>query len=67
MTPMAARFKAWFCGRSLAGTAGSNPTVRMDVFCECCVFQVEVSAVGRFLVQWSPTKCVLLSVIKLTC
>ena len=29
--PVAARFKAWFCGHSLAGIAGSNPTVS----CEC--------------------------------
>ena len=28
---LAARAKAWFCGRSLAGTAGSNPAEGMDV------------------------------------
>ena len=28
---MAARSKAWFCGRSLGGTAGSNPTGDMEV------------------------------------
>jgi hypothetical protein len=27
----AARSKAWVCGRSLAGIAGSNPTEGMDV------------------------------------
>ena len=35
--PGAARSKASACGRSLAGTAGSNPTWGMDVCCECCV------------------------------
>ena len=29
--PVAARSKSWICGRSLAGTAGSNPTGGMDV------------------------------------
>jgi len=29
--PVAARSKAWVCGRSLAGIAGSNPTGGMDV------------------------------------
>jgi hypothetical protein len=35
---MAVRFKAWVCGRVLAGIAGSNPTGGIDfVWCECCV------------------------------
>ena len=34
---MAARSKAWVCGRSPAGIVGSNPTGDMDVCCECCV------------------------------
>jgi len=29
--PVAARRKAWVCGRSLVGTEGSNPTDGMDV------------------------------------
>ena len=29
--PVATRFKAWVCGRSLAGIAGSNPPKVMDV------------------------------------
>ena len=29
--PVAARSKAWVCGRSLAGIAGSNPTGGMEV------------------------------------
>ena len=29
---VAARSKAWVCGRSFAGIAGSNPAGRMDVF-----------------------------------
>jgi hypothetical protein len=35
--PMAARCKAWVCGRWLAGIPGSNPVGGMDVSCECCV------------------------------
>jgi hypothetical protein len=34
--PVAARSKAWVCGRSLAATAGSNPAECMDV-CLLCV------------------------------
>ena len=34
--PVAARSKAWDCGRSLAGIVGSNPAEGMDV----CVFWV---------------------------
>jgi hypothetical protein len=29
--PVSVRFKAWVCGRSLAGVAGSNPTEGIDV------------------------------------
>ena len=29
--PVAERYKAWVCGRSLAGIAGSNPAGGMDV------------------------------------
>jgi len=36
--PVAARSKAWVCGRSPAEIVGSNPTGGMDVCCECCVF-----------------------------
>ena len=39
LVPVAAPSKAWVCGRSLAGIAGSIPTGRMDVsVCEglCC-------------------------------
>jgi hypothetical protein len=57
--PVAARSKAWVCGRSVAGIAGSNPTkghgCRSFVSLMCC--QTEVSASGRSLVQRSPTKC----------
>ena len=35
---LAARSKAWVCGRSLAKVAGSNPGgAWMSVCCECCV------------------------------
>jgi hypothetical protein len=52
LLPVAARFKAWVCGRSLAGIAGSNPAGGMVV---CC--QVQISATGRSLFQRSPTDC----------
>jgi len=50
--PAGARPKAWVCGRSSAGIAGSNPTGGMDVLSVVNVLhcQVEVSA--------SPTDCV---------
>ena len=56
---VAVRSKAGVCGRSLAGTVGSNPTRGMDiclllVMCVLC-FQVDVSVTGRSLVQRSPT------------
>jgi hypothetical protein len=58
---VAARPKAWVCGRSLAGIAGSNPTGGHGclslVSVVCC--QVEVSATGRSLVQGSPVECVV--------
>jgi hypothetical protein len=58
--PVAARAKAWVCSCSLAGIAGSNPTGGMDI-CHLwmlCVVQLEVSAIGRSLVQGSPNECV---------
>jgi hypothetical protein len=36
-TPLAARFKAWVCGRSPADIVGSNTAGGGDVCCECCV------------------------------
>jgi hypothetical protein len=35
--PVAARSKAWVCGCSRAGIAGSNLTDDMNVYCECRV------------------------------
>jgi hypothetical protein len=63
---VAARSKAWVCGRALAGTAGSNVARGHEglslVRVVCC--QAEVSASGLSLVQRSPTDCgVRLSVI----
>ena len=44
--PVAARSKAWVCGRSLAGIMGSNPAgAWMSVMCVVCC-QVKVSATG---------------------
>ena len=34
---MAARSKAWVCGPSLAGIAGSNPSGSTDVSCKFCM------------------------------
>ena len=55
---MAARSKAWVCGRSLAGIVGLKPAGCVDVLSlisvVCC--QVLVSALGWSLVQRSPTE-----------
>jgi len=55
---VAAPSKAWICSHSLAGIADSNPAGRTDVCLLrvlCC--QVEVSVMGRSLVQGSLTDC----------
>ena len=45
--PVAARSKAWVCGRSLAGIMGSNPAgAWMSVSCECCVLSGKGLRVG---------------------
>jgi len=48
------RHKAWVCGRTVAGTTGSNPAEghKCLLLVLCC--QVEVSATSRSLVQRSP-------------
>jgi hypothetical protein len=56
--PVVARSMAWVCSRLRAGIVGSNPAgggwmSRVSVVC----YQIEVSAVGRLLVQRSPTEC----------
>jgi len=44
---VAARSKAWVCGRSIAGIVGSNPAEGVDVYVVCVVCcQVEVSESG---------------------
>ena len=48
----AARSKTCVCGRSLAGTEGSNPVGGMDVLCDCCELSVRGRCIGR-----SPTEC----------
>jgi len=57
--PVAARYKAWVCGRSLAGIADSNSTSGHGclsvVSFVCC--QIEVSATSRSLIQRSPNLC----------
>ena len=45
--PVAARSKAWFCGRSHAMMVGSNPAGSWKfVSCECCVFSDSGLCVG---------------------
>jgi hypothetical protein len=56
---VAARSKAWVCGRSITGIAGSNPArghgcLPLVSVVRC---QVEVSARGRSLIQGSPAEC----------
>ena len=50
--------------RSLSAAASSlglrvryPPEELMSVSCKHCAFQVQVSATGRSLIQWSPTEC----------
>jgi hypothetical protein len=58
--PVVLGSKAWVCGRSLAGIAGSNAAGDMDVCLVIIVcFHVEVSATGRSLAQRSRTECVV--------
>ena len=52
---MAARSNAWVYYLSLAGIAGSNPTVGIDVSLVNSVCQVAVSATGLSFVQRTPT------------
>ena len=54
---MVARTKAWFCGRSLAGIAGSNPAggIVACLLWVLRVLQVQVPASGWSLVQRSLT------------
>jgi hypothetical protein len=55
---VAARTKAWVCGRSLARIVGSNPTEGVGLLSLVSVLcgQAEVSATGRSLVKRSPTE-----------
>ena len=45
---MAARSKAWVCGRSRVGVAGSNPAGGVDIFLFLVLFvgRIDVSAWG---------------------
>ena len=53
---VAARSKACVCGRLLAGIVGLNPAGGMYFLCVVCC-AVEVSALGRSLIQSDPTDC----------
>ena len=52
LVQVAARSKAWVCGRSLARIAGSNPVGGLDVCCHVKGFMT-----GRSLFQRSPNEC----------
>jgi hypothetical protein len=67
--PVAAQSNAWVCGRWLARIAGSNLAgLWMSVSSECCeLFQVQISATGRSLVQGSPTDWVFVSLNVIRC
>ena len=45
--PVAAQCKAWVCGRSLAGIAGSNPVWFMEVSLLCVLFIVRQTSLRR--------------------
>ena len=47
--PVAARSKAWVCGGTLAGIAGSNPVRVMSVSCDCCVLSGRGLCVGPII------------------
>jgi hypothetical protein len=56
--PVAARFKAWLCNRSLGGITGSNPAGIWYLLWVFCVVQEEASATGPSpFQQRSPTGC----------
>jgi hypothetical protein len=56
-TPVITRYKAWVCGRSLAGIAGLNPVRGVQLCLLTVVYcQVELSASSWSLVQMSSSK-----------
>jgi hypothetical protein len=60
---VAARSKAWVCGRSLAGIAASNPTGVMKVSFECCVLSGRGLCVGLITRPEESYRVVCLGVI----
>jgi len=44
--PVAARSKAWVCGRPLPGIAGSKPAEGKDISYECCLLSGRGLCVG---------------------
>ena len=62
---MAALSKASVCGRSPAEIVGSNPTVGMDVCCECCVLSGRGLCVGLITRPEESYGC--LSVVSVVC
>ena len=66
---VAAHSKAWVCGRSLPGTARTNPAGGRNVclLWILLVVQVEMSAMGRSLVERRPAVCVCVCVCVCMC
>ena len=57
--PMAAQSKAWVCGYSPAGIAGSNLPRYMDISCKCHVLSGRCFSSGWSLIRRSRTGCVV--------
>ena len=67
--PVTVRPKAFVCGCSISGVAGSNFAKGMDVrlSCSLCGVQVAASTMGWTLVQRSPTQCVCVCCVCVVC
>jgi hypothetical protein len=50
-------FKTWVCGRSLAGTAGSNTAGTVHVSCECCLLSGIGLCLGLIIRPEESTNC----------
>jgi len=60
LIPVAARYKAWVCGRSLAGIVGSNPAEGMYVgllWVLCVLSGVGWSPIQSNPTEWSVSEC----------
>jgi hypothetical protein len=65
--PVAARSKAWVCGRSQAGIAGLYPAGDIDmsvVIVVCCQIEVRIYVTGCSLCQRSCAECGVSVIVK---